>query len=239
MSKATPSKDGNGITLQQTDTTYDDLGHITSNTVQDAITGQGRSTNWRYVYSSQRPWHVEKMTVTGPRSDITDATEIEYWPHDATCPGNGIGEDKGCRGKIKSITNALQHVTLFEGYDAHGRATRIRNPNNSQTVVSYSARGWIKSLTVNGETTTYEHDGVGNLKKVTLPDGAVLNYHHDAANRLTGMSDNLGNSISYVLDNMGNRVSEVVKDQGGSIKRQISRVYNNLNRLIKTTGAAQ
>jgi YD repeat-containing protein len=92
-------------------------------------------------------------------------------------------------------------------------------------------------MTVNGETTNYEYDGVGLIKTATFSNGTVLSYQYDNAHRLTRVSDNLGNSISYVLDSMGNRVSEISKDPEGNVKRQLARIVNNLNRITQVTEA--
>ena len=150
----------------------------------------------------------------------------------------GIGQDKGCRGKPKSVTNGARQTTHYESYDAHGRPLTISDPNGMPTEITYTSRGWMTSLTVGGETTRYDYDGVGLLKQVTLPDN-TLTYHYDDAHRLQSVVNSLGNSVSYVLDNTGNRTSEVVKDPTGNIKRQISRVYDTLNRLTQITGAQQ
>ncbi len=185
------------------------------------------------------PWHVEELKIIGPRTDVPDTSIISYWPFDATCTGSGIGQDKGCRGKIKTVTNTANQTTHYEMYDAHGRATAIRNPNGLLTEMTYTSRGWLTATTVGDETTRYEYDGVGLMKKVTLPNNATLTYHYDDAQRLASVTDNLGNKVSYVLDNMGNRTSEVVKDSTGNIKRQIARIYDTLNRLTQVTGATQ
>jgi hypothetical protein len=55
----------------------------------------------------------------------------------------------------------------------------------------------------------------------------------DAGGQLTG------NKVHYTLDNAGNRTSEDVKDAGGKLTRNITRTYDNLNRLWTATGAAQ
>lgn len=232
-------KDAGGQLVQQTDMTYDHFGHITSHTLQDKLSQQTRRTTYRYTYSSQNPWHVEKLVVTGPRTDVPDVTTIEYWAADAVCPGDGIGMDKGCRGNVKTVTNALNQVTRYDSYDAHGWPVSITNPNGLQTTLRYTARGRLTAITADGETTTHDYDGVGNLKQVTLPAGKRLTYTYDDANRLIGMADNQGNSVSYQLDNMGNRVNEIIKDPSGNLKRQISRRYDNLNRLTHITGAPQ
>jgi RHS repeat-associated protein len=91
---------------------------------------------------------------------------------------------------------------------------------------------------VAGETTSYDYDFKGNLKKVTLPDGSWLSYQYDAADGLIAIEDRLGNSIDYELDVMGNRVAEWVTDPNGALKRELQRVYDGFNRLQKDLGAA-
>jgi YD repeat-containing protein len=78
---------------------------------------------------------------------------------------------------------------------------------------------------------------VGQLLRVTLPDGSFLSYGYDAAHRLTGIADSAGNSIAYTLDPMGNRTHEQVFDQGGALAQTRSRVYDALNRLAQDIGA--
>jgi YD repeat-containing protein len=166
----------------------------------------------------------------------------EYWAADAVCTGTGTtstdaGQDKGCRGKVKSITNALGQTTQYEAYDAHGRPLAIRKHDGLLTTMSYTSRDWLASMAVNGKTTNYEYDGVGLIKTATFSNGTELSYQYDNAHRLTRVSDNLGNSISYVLDSMGNRVSEISKDPEGNVKQQLARIVNNLNRVTQVTEA--
>jgi YD repeat-containing protein len=104
------------------------------------------------------------------------------------------------------------------------------------------AKRLIKSRTVTGngvnELTAYDYDGVGQLKKATLPDGSWIGYNYDDAHRLTDTYDSIGNRIIYTLDAMGNRLKEEVKDPTGALARQVSRVYDALNRLKEVTGPA-
>jgi YD repeat-containing protein len=85
---------------------------------------------------------------------------------------------------------------------------------------------------------TYTYDNAGQLTGVTLPDATTMSYSYDAAHRLVGVTDAKGNSVSYTLDNMGNQVGEQVKDPSGNLQRNISRVYDALNRIQQVTGAA-
>jgi RHS repeat-associated protein len=77
---------------------------------------------------------------------------------------------------------------------------------------------------------------VGQLTRVTLPDGSWLGYTYDAAHRLTDIADNAGNSIHYTLDAMGNRIQEDTKDPANTIRKTRARVFDALNRLQKDIG---
>src|SRR5262245_65572800 len=105
------------------------------------------------------------------------------------------------------------------------------------TTLEYDARQRLISRNIGGEVTSYDYDPLGQLIKVTMPDGSYLNYGYDAARRLTEISDNLGNRIVYTLDNTGNRVSEEVRDSANVLAPNRTRVYNALNRLFKEPGA--
>jgi len=64
--------------------------------------------------------------------------------------------------------------------------------------------------------------------------GCANSYQYDAAQRLTGWSDNRGASASYTLDAMGNRVQESIAQQGEPIW-QLARSINSLNRVQSVT----
>jgi hypothetical protein len=52
------------------------------------------------------------------------------------------------------------------------------------------------------------------------------------------VTDAKGNTVSYTLDATGNKVSEQVKDPQGTLQRNITRVYDTLNRVQQVTGAS-
>jgi len=225
---ATCGTEADGVTLVP--------GVLCSKTVQattDANGGQGFGATptgaprvWTYTYNADG----QVLTADGPRSDVADVTTYTYYADD--------DPDLGKRGNVATITDALGHVTQITSYNADGQPTGIVDPNGLTTTLAYDARQRLTSRSVGGETTTYTYDGVGQLIKVTLPDGSFLSYTYDAAHRLTGMQDNLGNSVAYTLDAMGNRTQEQVFDPANNLAQTRSRVYSNLNLLTQQIGAA-
>ena len=190
-----------------------------------AATAVGSPRTWTYTYNA----NGSVLTVDGPRTDVSDVTTYTYYPNDDTDPGR--------RGNVATIRNALNQITDITSYNAHGQPLTIVDPNGLTTTLTYDARQRLTSRSVGGELTSYDYDGVGQLKKVTLPDGSFLSYTYDAAHRLTAIQDNLGNLITYTLDAMGNRTQEQVFDPANTLAQTRSRVYSNLNRLFQELGA--
>lgn len=189
-------------------------------------TTTGTPRTWTYTYNA----NGLVLTANGPRTDVADTTTYTYYVDNDADPGK--------RGNVATITNALNQVTQVTAYNGNGQPITIVDPNGLTTTLAYDSRMRLTSRTMGSEITGYENDGVGQLTKVTLPDGSYLSYTYDAAHRLTGMQDNLGNRIAYTLDAMGNRTQEQVFDPSSNLAQTRSRVYSNLNRLFQEIGAA-
>ena len=220
--------------LRITTNTHDASGNLLTKTVQatlDATGAQGLSAavtgtprTWTYTYNQ----YGQVLTARGPRTDGNDTTTYDY---------------DAATGNLLTVTNAAGHVTTLSHYDANGRVGRIVDANGLTTDLAYWPRGWLKSRQVSGngisEATTYDYDGVGQLTKVTLPDGSWIGYDYDNAHRLTDTYDSAGNRITYTLDAMGNRLSEEVRDPTGTLARQTTRIYDALSRVQQITGGNQ
>jgi len=146
-------------------------------------------------------------------------------------------------GDLQTVTNPAGHVTQFTLYDRAGRVRQMVDPKGVVTDTSYTPRGWISNVTVTppggtARTTSYTYDNAGQMTGASLPDGTTLGYGYDAAHRLTGVTDAKGNSVTYTLDNAGNKIGEQVKDPLGTLQRNITRVYDALNRIQQVTGAS-
>jgi YD repeat-containing protein len=229
-----------GNPVRRTQIGYDDRGNIVSRGITDVAAGVTRTWTTAYTYSTVVPGLVLQKVEDGPRTDVSDVTTTDYYSHDETCAGAslGTGRDKGCRGQARRITDALGQITQFTRYNAHGQAEEIVDPNGVTTTLTYDLRQRLTSRSTAGETTAYQYDPVGQLTRLTLPDGSFLAYTYDGARRLTDVADSLGNGIHYTLDAAGNRTQEDIRDPQGALVKTLTRAYDALGRLQTLTGVA-
>lgn len=203
----------------------------------------GASRTWSYTYD---PVTRQVTQVNGPRTGV-DITNYAYFQNVPTPPDCQTtlptSSSAGCRGQLKSVTNAMGHVTTFNEYNGHGLPLKITDPNGLVTLLTYDARQRLSSRNVGGETTTYTYDAAGQLTRVTSPDGSFLAYSYDSAHRLFRIQDrkdaqgNLGDRIEYTLDRAGNRKTEEIFNSLNVKVQTKSREYSNINRLFKEIGS--
>lgn len=182
-----------------------------------ALVGTPRIRSYEYNAASQI------VRITGARTDVSEVTTFGY---------DG-------QGNLTSVNNPAGHPTILSNYDAHGRAGRITDANGLATDYVYTPRGVIASSTTGSESTSYTYDGADKLIQVSRSGGLTITYTYDDALRLTGIADNLGNTVTYALDPAGNRIGETTRDSGGVLARQITRVFDELNRIKQVTGGQQ
>ncbi|WP_354401745.1 RHS repeat-associated core domain-containing protein [Variovorax sp. OAS795] len=189
--------------------TYDALGNTLSKTVTDTATSQARL--WQWTYNAQQ-------LVASATEPNGAATSYTYDP----------------RGNVLTATNALGHATTYT-YDNANRVASTTAPNGLVTTYTYDLRDRLLTQSVGGQTTTLTYKPYGSVQTLTLPTGLVLTYSHDAAHRLTGWSNNRGESGTYTLDGMGNRTAEQIKDSAASVAWNAARTINAINRLSAQT----
>jgi YD repeat-containing protein len=203
----------------------------------------GVSRTWSYSYNAAG----QVTQVNGPRTGI-DITNYAYFENSGAPPDCQTtlptSSRTGCRGQLKSVTNAKGHVTSINEYNGHGQPLKITDPNGLVTLLTYDTRQRLTSRNVGGETTTYAYSAAGQLTRVTSPDSSFLDYGYDNAHRLNRIQDRkdaqgaLGDRIEYVLDRAGNRKTEEVFDSQNVKVQTKSREYSEINRLTKEFGAA-
>lgn len=212
---------------------YDAQGNKLSQTVTDTATNVARTISWTY--------NPQGLVATQSANSIVRQTYAYYTA--GSFSGVAPNEVGHTAGDLQSATNAAGHATQFTLYDRAGRVRQMVDPKGIVTDMTYTPRGWVSSSTVIppggvARTTSYTYDNVGQLTGVIMPDSTTMSYSYDAAHRLTGVTDAKGNTVAYALDAMGNKVSEQAKDPQGNLQRNITRVYDNLNRVQQVTGAS-
>ena len=186
--------------------------------------GLSESRIWTFTYNN----FGQVLTEDGPRTDVNDLTTYSYNPD----------------GTRASMTDALGHTTNYTTHDASGKVLRMTDANGLATEYVYDLRDRLTDAKVKAnatatvvETTHYDYTATGSLDKLTLPDGSFLSYQYDDADRLVGVSDNLGNSVSYTLNAAGDRTAEVTKDVNNVLAMTMSRAIDPLGRVQSVTGA--
>jgi YD repeat-containing protein len=204
-----------------TTNSYDTVGNISQRQV---VTADGTRT-WSWTYDA----YGRLLTATDPLGRISTNT---YYPN-TEAQNASIANS---RGMLASATNAQGHTTSITAYNPHGQPLVIADANGLTTTLAYDARQRLISRSQSAELTSYEYDGVGQLKKLTLPDGSVLNYTYDGAHRLVQIADGIGNRLVYTLDPAGNRLKEDAVDPQNALARTRSRVFDSLSRLKNDIG---
>jgi RHS repeat-associated protein len=179
-----------------------------------AVTGQPRT--WAYTYDASG----QILTENGPRTDVSDLTTYTY--HASANADHAVGD-------LQSITNAQGHTTHFDRYDGNGRLLQARDTNGVVLSYSWHPRGWLLSSTVDGLTTVYERDAVGQVLSVTTPQGK-LNYIYDAARRLVTVSDMAGRAVAYTRDAKGNVLQTEWVDPGDVLALSMANGFDVLGR---------
>ena len=212
---------------QTEDRTYYPNGRLQTRTLTDTqsqtipYVTTGNTRTWAYTYNTLGL--IE--TIDGPRTDVSDVTTYGY----------------DANGDLETVTNALGYVTEITQRNARGQPTRVVDANGIVTVLSYNERGWMTTQTIqhaSGDAVTaFSYEPTGQLDRVTRPDGSFLDYDYDAAMRLVMIADNNGDYIDIDVDLAGNPEFERTHDSAGTIRRTITRVYDELSRLRNSLGA--
>ncbi|MFA5982408.1 MAG: DUF6531 domain-containing protein [Methylococcaceae bacterium] len=214
--------------------TYDAQGNVLTRSEQASTDSTGAAglnptlagtpRTWRYTYNSLG----QRLTEDGPRTDVNDVTSYAYYT-DTTSDHHS--------GDLASVTDALGHTTTYSRYDGNGRVLTYNDANGLLVKLAYDARGRLLSRSVDGNSTQYAYDGVGNLSALARPGQGTTHYRYDAAYRLLGITDAVGNSIEYTLDALGNTTQTVVKNPDGSVAKSQSTQFDALGRVQQAVGA--
>jgi RHS repeat-associated protein len=208
--------------------TWNSLGQLTQVTQTDTTTQtipystNGQTRTWTYTYNS----FGYLLTVDGPLAGTGDTVTYAY----------------NTSGYLASITNELGQVTTVSAVNGLGQPTTVIDPNSITYTLSYDSEWRLKSVAVDpsgfNAITALEYNAVGDVTKITRPNGAFLQYTYDDARRIIKVQDNSGASVEYDRDKLGGITARRVKNSSGSILLAQAATFDELGRLLTFIGAA-
>ena len=141
-------------------------------------------------------------------------------------------------------TNAKGQVTQYLDHNGRGQPGTVIEPNDVVTKLTYTPRGWLKTITQDWGTgdqinalTVLHYDDVGQLTGITLADGVNLDFEFDEGRRMDAIQNVLGEKIEYSLDAAGNRSAAHFKNGQGEVTQLVSRNFDGLSRLYEEFGS--
>lgn len=210
-----------------TNFTYDSTGELLTRTLTDTTTTSvpyataGQTRTWTYTWSN-----FLIASIQTPRAVVSGVTSFTY-------DGSGA---------LTAFTNALGQITQITQHSPGGLPQTIVDPNGVNISLAYDPRLRLLSRTIataaGPMTTSYGYDAVEQQVSFTLPDGSALSKTYDGSHRLTGISDLLGQSVSYTLDAQGDRTQTSVTDASSTLQLTHSGVFDALGRIQQGSGAS-
>lgn len=196
--------------VTQTDTT--------SHTAPYATNGQTRT--WTYTHTTDG----RIATVDGPLPGTSDTVTYTYGPG----------------GALQTVTNELGHVTEVTSVDGLGRPLTVEDANGIVTQLTYSAAGYLASITVDpagaNAATLLGYDAIGQMTSLTRADGSAFSYVYDGARRLTSITDAKGSVLTYAYDSMGNVTLTEIDDAASTLLYSQVQTFDELGRLLTSVG---
>jgi len=202
----------NIIELQLTDTT--------THTVPYSTNGETRT--WTYS------WYPAGLlqSIDGPLVGTADTISFSY----------------DAKGNLASVTDELGHTTTVNLTDDMGRPTQVTEASGTQTVFTYTPRGWLKTITVNPGTnervTELSYDAAGNLTRIESPGSRWNEFDYDASGWLYEARSSDGGKITYEYDLLGNVTEANFRTSADITRAEFIFGYDELGRLRSLLGGA-
>jgi RHS repeat-associated protein len=196
------------VVTSQSYTPFGELSHQTAN-----VGGVGMLD---FLYTHDALGRISELTET-----LSGVSKAKAYTYDLA-------------GRLTEVRENGALRAVYE-YDSNGNRVRVTRPTGVETGVydqqdrmlsygaasyTYTRSGELSTKTIGSDVTSYAYDIFGNLQRVTLPNGTVLEYVMDAMNRRVGKKVNgvLTQGWLYEgeltpvaeLDGVGNVVSRFV-----------------------------
>ena len=180
-------------------TTYDAMGRVTGTTnTSGGVT--------RYTYDALG----NISTMTNPAGGVTTYRYNDIgWLTSVTEPdGASLTYTTNAEGWITSVTDSLGRTTSYT-YDAVGNIQTQTDSDGVTTSYTYDGSGNVTSTTIDGKTSYAEYYPNGKIAKETDQSGISTVYTYDHNWRLSNVTRDTGEAISYTYDSCGNLSKEI------------------------------
>jgi RHS repeat-associated protein len=203
-----------------TDFTVQPNGLIASTLNQEGIQQSFQYNSLGYLTRVDLPLGIRSLMdydtigrLTQVTNPLDQVSEFEYDALDQVTQNRRLGASPG------------DEIATAYGYNLNDKLTTITNALGHATTMSYNDREELDSLIFGNDTKQFEYYEDGLLKKVTKPDGTMLQYTYDPLGRL--LSDGYTN---YTYDNNDNITS--IQKIGGLTATNTYDILNRLSTVI-------
>lgn len=188
-----------------------DGSHITS--VSD---GNGRTVTLTYsgdyltsVTNTDGDSLVYDYDANGHLTNITNFNNEVYVSNTYDTVGRVVSQYLADRGTQTFTYDDAARRNTCEGeggyylsivYDRFGRIIETSNSVGTRYFEYNELNQRVSDTDYAGNRTYYEHDGNGNISKVTYPDGLSESYVYNADNQVVSKTDRNGHTVFYTYD---------------------------------------
>jgi len=133
--------------------------------------------------------------------------------------------------------NRLTRQTTGGGIESGTYDDQDRVLTYAGAAYEYTATGELASRTIGGSTTTYEYDPLGRLRRVTKPDGTVIEYVLDGQDRRVGKKVD-GTLVQGFLYEGDIRIAAELDGAGNVVSRFVYGTRPNIPEYLVKAGTA-
>jgi YD repeat-containing protein len=235
---------------------YDPVGNRTKR-----VDAEGQVTSYTYyadneLKSTSYSNPSQFTSLNGVGGSINTSASNGFSVNYSYDPNNNRLEANSYLGQTSSNYDKLNRLVTINdslgkqveySYDKVGNRLSTVYPDGQKVDYEYLKNNWLKSVTTPGtgggqspSTTSYERDGVGNIKKQANPNNTVALYSYDKVDRITQITNqtlggNINSKFNYTYDGVGQRIkvdSELNWRNPSQVTTDYS--YDPIRRLTKS-----
>ncbi|MEN8904768.1 MAG: hypothetical protein ABF289_02285, partial [Clostridiales bacterium] len=185
----------------------------------------GFNTTFEYdmLNNLSRIKYSDKKQVNFEYDDLNHMISMKDW----------LGENSfelDSLGRIKKLKDYKDRILQY-GWNGANEREYVIYPDGERVDYKYDELGRIVEVSGMDETSKYDYDILGRIKKQILPGNINIDYSYTSINKLKGMQSVNGNETidkrEFAYDKVGNRISSIINGEKFQCK------YDNMNQLIE------